>query len=80
MAENIELTFGVLVAVNLGLVEVIKKLLPEVLHRYTPLISLAVGMCLALSIHLSKESLIMGIIMGLSASGLYSGAKHSLSK
>lgn len=65
-----------LVAVTVGLVEVIKRT-NIVADRFIPLVSIVVGIALAfvypgISIAVTVLS---GIVIGLSASGLYSGTK-----
>ena len=66
-----------LIPLTLGLTEVIKKFLPnEIIGKYAPLISLGAGLGSGLlTIGLTKEGALTGIIIGLTASGLFSGAK-----
>ncbi len=58
----------------MGLTEVVKRTTP-IDARYIPLISLLIGIGLAVYSHLTP---IEGIIVGLSASGLYSGVKRTI--
>ncbi len=64
----------VLTALTLGLTEVVKRL-NIVNERFYPLVSLTIGILLALSQGMYG---LEGIIVGLSASGLYSGVKRTL--
>lgn len=72
--------FGiVLIPVILGLVEIVKILgLPK---RFSPLVSLVLGI-LAGVIYVHPENLsaaiLVGIALGLSAVGLYSGTKNTI--
>lgn len=66
-----------LIPLTLGITEIVKKFLPnEVVGKYAPLISLAAGLGSGLlTIGLTKEGALTGIVIGLTASGLFSGAK-----
>ena len=69
------LDLATLSAVCIGLTEVIKRAvnLPD---RVVPLVSLVVGVVGALLfLSVSRDSALLGIFAGLSASGLYSGTK-----
>lgn len=69
------LDLATLSAVCIGLTEVIKRAfdLPD---RVAPLASLIVGVASALLfLSVSRDSALLGIFAGLSASGLYSGGK-----
>lgn len=74
-----ELSFVILTAITVGLVEIVKKLMGE--NRYVPLVALAVGVALAFLGQTYTEavswqdSVLYGLVMGLSAMGLYSGGK-----
>lgn len=74
-----EYTDVLLIAVIVGLVELLKKLnLP---HKLLPVASLVFGLIggvFYLFPHDIKAGLLMGVIMGLSASGLYSGVKNTV--
>lgn len=74
-----EYTDVLLIAVIVGLVELLKKLnLP---HKLLPVASLVFGLIggvFYLFPHDLKAGILMGIIMGLSASGLYSGVKNTV--
>ena len=77
MTENIQITTGVLVALIIGIVEVLKK--AGLSSRYAGVVSLVLGLFLGgISAFIGTplvQSLIIGTVMGLTASGLYSGAK-----
>lgn len=77
-----DIVFGVaLVPLIVGVVQVAKLTgLPD---RFAPLASLILGLVLSAGLGLSQndftaESLLVGIALGLSASGLYSGVKASV--
>lgn len=76
-----EYTDVLLIAVIVGLVELLKALhLP---HKLLPVASLFFGLIggvFYLFPHDLKAGILMGIIMGLSASGLYSGTKNTIEK
>ena len=64
-----------LVPVVLALSEAVKRtgLIPS---QYTPLVSVVVGMLAVMYFQgYSPENILAGILLGLSASGLYSGAR-----
>lgn len=70
-----------LVFLIIGLLEVIKKAGLDA--RWVPLCSLALGLAAGFLIHgfdpsLASESVVMGLAMGLSAVGLYSGTKNTV--
>jgi hypothetical protein len=74
----IAINYGVLVAVVIGLVEVAKRIgVPE---KFAPLVSLILGLGLSFLGFVANPDLastiIGGIIIGLSAVGLYSGTKN----
>jgi len=66
-----------LIPVVLGLVSVVKNFLPS---KFSPLVSLAVGVGVAFFVPAATVGLtvLQGILIGLSASGLYSGVKTTL--
>lgn len=69
----------VLVPVVIGVVEVIKQA-GNVSSRYAPLLSLVLGclgVYLASGFALTGALVLEGIVVGLSAAGLYSGAKKT---
>lgn len=74
-----EYTDVLLIAVIVGLVELLKKLnLP---HKLLPVASLIFGLIggvFYLFPHDLKAGILTGIIIGLSASGLYSGVKNTV--
>ena len=77
MIENIQITTGVLVALIIGIVEVLKK--AGLSSRYAGVVSLVLGLFLGgISAFVGTplvQSLISGAVMGLISSGLYSGTK-----
>lgn len=69
------------IAVVLGLVEVAKRL--GLREKYCPLLSLFFGLLISLGYYFYNqntwyEAVIIGLIVGLSAVGLYSGAKETV--
>jgi len=71
-------TITIAVAMTVGLTEVVKRtnILSE---RYTPLVSLFIGVAVTLLLtSLDLSTIPLGIIAGLSASGLWSGVKHTI--
>ena len=81
-----ELTIDVsfLVALTIGLTEVVKrigKLTDEVGKRFLPAISLVFGVGLSLfRFGMNYESVVFGVVIGLTASGLFSGVKSTAGK
>ena len=76
------LSFGALIALTIGLTECVKRGL-NLNSRYAPLVALAFGIIinlLATALSLTPFTFLVGIAIGLSASGLYSGTKASLGK
>ena len=74
----IAINYGVLVAVVIGLVEAAKRIgVPE---KFAPLVSLILGLGLSFLGFVANPDLVStivgGIIIGLSAVGLYSGTKN----
>lgn len=67
------------VAILIALVELVKKVgLPT---QFAPLASLALGIGLSfLAAGVSVDNLVVGLVLGLSASGLWSGTKSVLGK
>lgn len=64
-----------LIPATMGLVDVAKRAgLPS---KYAPVLSLAIGIGLGLATNIgnAQKGIIVGIAIGLSASGLYSGTK-----
>ena len=74
-----EYTEAVIIAVIVGLVELFKQAgLPK---KASPLVAIAFGIAggvIYLFPHDTKAGIFMGLVMGLSASGLYSGGKALL--
>ena len=85
----IEYTVGdiALIAVIVGLVELVKVVTPEAykptVKRISPLISLVLGIVAGI-VYVEpgnpELAILAGIVMGLSASGLYSGGKSIAGK
>lgn len=76
MNEELKL---LVIPVLIGVLEVFKKLGIEV--RYIPVISVVLGLVTGLALNgMSVESVLTGIMYGLSACGLYSGTKTTLDK
>ena len=74
----IEITFPILVAVTIGITEIIKRALGEIpiAQRITPVIALILGIFLALGAYeVDFETVFTGMVIGLTASGLFSGTK-----
>ncbi len=65
----------VVIPIIIGIVEVVKRAgLP---CKFSPLVSLALGLFFGfVFLDTFKESLIIGLMVGLSATGLYSGSKN----
>ena len=81
--ENINILFAVnpammmAVPVVLGLVQVFKR--AGLSHRFAPLASILLGIGVLFLVGLSYQvAIVQGIIVGLSASGLWSGTKTLL--
>ena len=69
---------SIAIAIVVGITEVIKRA-SGLNTRYAPLLSLIVGIGIVLLGDAPlKESIITGIIVGLSASGLYGGVKKTV--
>jgi len=72
-------TLAILVPVVLGLTQVVK--MAGLSKRYIPLMSVFLGIiCVSILNGFSGLEIIPGIIVGLSASGLYSGPKALIGK
>ena len=77
---EISSAFVVFVPIVIGLVEVLKRVV-GINTRLVPLVALLFGAGLALgSGGLSFESLLQGVVVGLTAAGLYSSAKTTLAQ
>lgn len=64
--------FAIATGVALSVTELVKQVIPELQPRFYPLISLSVGVVMG---YMFKFDPITCIIVGLTASGTYSGAK-----
>lgn len=75
---EIPTTFLVLVPVVVGVVEAFKQGF-DISSRYAPLLSIVFGVAGVCAVSLSFSGLLVleGVIVGLSAAGLYSGAKKT---
>jgi len=76
--EEITLNFAVFVGITMGLVQVVKRFAPS-LERFYPTFALVFGIALNMSQGLTVENGIIGIVIGLSAVGLFSGGRKTLS-
>ena len=75
MMMDIQMYDVALIPATMGLVEVAKSAgLPG---KYAPIVSLAIGIALGIGTSLDNigKGVIVGVAVGLSASGLYSGTK-----
>ena len=76
---EITITFALLTALVVGLVEAIKRL--GLNERFCPLVSIIIGILLCWVSGLTMpEVLIGGLMMGLGAVGLFSGVKNTIEK
>lgn len=73
------LEYSVIVGVIVGLTEVIKRAF-KVKKRFIPLTAVILGVLISFIDFRGVESIIFGIIAGLTSVGLYSGVKNSLDK
>lgn len=74
---EITITFGVLTAITVGLVQIIKKF--KVSSRFIPLFAILVGVCLCWLAGVAMPQLIFaGLVVGLTASGLYDVGKKTV--
>lgn len=76
------LELSIAIAIVTGIVEAIKRAF-AVNSRYAPLISLVLGLGIAFLFSAGLalgEVIVSGLVIGLSASGLYSGGKAVLKK
>ena len=76
---DITISSAVIVAIIVGLTEVIKKA-TGMKKKFIPLLSVALGLALAVAYSFTAELTVpyiifYGLIMGLSACGLFSGSK-----
>lgn len=72
----------IIIALVTGLVEVLKRSL-GLTSKYVPIASLVIGVAMAFLVMKTgsyTDHLLVGLIYGLSASGLYSGGKSVLGK
>lgn len=76
---GIEITSALLVALTIGLVQVIKKFIDE---KYIPLSSVLIGVILTFlaTQELTTATAITGIVIGLSSCGFYDNLKAPLTK
>lgn len=72
------MTDALLVPVILGVVQVVKNV--GMSSKYAPLVAIALGIVISGYLNVfDATNIIQGIILGLSASGLWSGAKTLIS-
>ena len=64
--------FGIAVGVAMSVTELVKQVIPELQPRFYPVISLIVGVGMG---YLFKLDAVTCVIVGLTASGAYSGVK-----
>ena len=72
----------ILIPITLGVTEIAKRFLPDAfITKGTPLISLVIGIISSVLIAgMNRQSILVGIIIGLSASGLWSAAVSPFKK
>jgi len=66
-----------------GIVQVVKRFLPEgAIHKWTPVVSItvAIGISFLVIPGTAKQIILIGLIVGLSASGFYSAIKGPFKK
>lgn len=69
--------FGILIAVTVGIVEVLKR--AKVSSRFLPLCALVIGVCLSImAIDVSTHTIMTGLVVGLSSMGLFTGTKTTI--
>jgi hypothetical protein len=69
-----------LIPIILGITEIVKRLLSEsVATKWAPIISLIIAIVSAVMvIGVTRQALVAGVVMGLSASGLWSSLKSAI--
>lgn len=72
-----EINFALFVALTVGITEVIKRISP-LAGKFIPLIALFIGVLLSFSGGITVLNLLQGLVIGLTASGIWSGTKHLL--
>jgi len=73
---EVSIQFALLIPVVTGLVEIVKG--AKVPNRFLPIVSIFFG--LLLTFLLNDFNILQGVIVGLSASGLYKGTKTLIGK
>ena len=73
----VELAHTTYIPIVIGIIQVIKKVFPKA-SKFAPLIALILGIALMLISGLTFNNVITGLIVGLSANGLYGGTKYML--
>jgi hypothetical protein len=79
---NMEMVGGAsAIAIILGLVQVARRL--GIKEKYCPLLSTVLGLLISFGYHFSNyktwyEALIIGLVLGLSSVGLYSGTRETV--
>ena len=72
---------SVLIAICVGLTEIVKKL--KIPTRFIPLVALVIGVAFAFLANVGESvamNVFQGLIIGLSAVGLFSGVKNSVER
>lgn len=79
------ITISTVIAMNIGVVELLKKMFDD--HRYIPALSIITGIFLVGLFSFLPEShiafpqtILYGIMVGLTSIGVYSGTKNTLGK
>lgn len=73
------------IAINIGIIEVIKGIVPmkyeQYKGRYSPLVAIVLGLIIGFTMFgFTKMGIFVGVITGLSSSGLFSGIKATVNK
>ena len=77
--QDIAISAAILTPIDSGLVQVIKKTLPEAAARFMPACSVAIGVGLGLLVvGANITGALVGLIIGLSATGLYELTKTTI--
>jgi hypothetical protein len=69
--------FGILIAVTVGMVEVLKR--AKVSSRFLPICALIIGVALSMmAIDFTTRTVLTGLVVGLSSMGLFTGTKTTI--
>lgn len=84
----LEISFAIIVALTIGLVEAIKKSFPVLPSNFMPVIAIVIGICLSICARGAGIPefvgmniwylVLLGIAIGLSSVGLFSGVKNTI--